>query len=550
MNSKTNAKRCLMIVLALLIGVGGQAKADFVFGTPTNLGPTVNSAVEEFGVSLSADGLSLYFSSRRPGGEGHNDIWVSTRATKEDDWAAPVNLGPPINSSAAEVNPCISADGLELYFNDHPTGPRPGSLGDGTIWVTRRATVSDAWGIPENLGPTINTSSAEAFPSLSADGLSLFFGSSWPNPGSASDWDLYVTRRATVDEAWSEPVNLGETVNSASTDAFSGISADNLTLFFGSMRPGGSGGVDLWITRRATISDPWTEPANLGPTVNSAGLDVTPNLSPDGLTLYFVSNRAGGSGGFDLWQVPISPVVDFNGDGKVDGGEVRIMASRWGENHPSCDIGPTPLGDGVIDVQDLIVLADYIGDVDDPTLVAHWAFDETEGSAALDNVANSNSTIVGLPTWRPAGGKVDGALQLNGMTFIMGGFVLNPSDGPFSVLAWVKGGVPGQGIVTQQGGMDWLMADPVEGRLATELSPALCSEALITDGNWHRIGVTWDGSDCLLYVDDVLEAQSAEDGLAGSAGGVVIGCRKTMTPGTFFTGLIDDVRIYNRAVKP
>jgi hypothetical protein len=77
----------------------------------------------------------------------------------------------------------------------------------------------------------------------------------------------------------------------------------------------------------------------------------------------------------------------------------------------------------------------------------------------------------------------------------------------------------------------------------------LFSEVVVTDGDWHRVGVTWDGSACLLYVDDVLQAESTEDELASSTGGIVIGCRKTMA-GTFFTGLIDDVRIYNRPVEP
>ena len=162
---------CSLIPASVFLFTGRDGKADYIFGTPTNLGSTVNSPAEEWGVSLSADGLSLYFSSKRSGGQGNNDIWVSTRATKEDDWANPVNLGPPVNSSAEEGNPCISPDGLELYFNDHPAGPRPGNLGDGDIWVARRATISDAWGIPENLGSTINTSSAEGWPSLSADGL-------------------------------------------------------------------------------------------------------------------------------------------------------------------------------------------------------------------------------------------------------------------------------------------------------------------------------------------------------------------------------------------
>ena len=239
---------------------------------------------------------------------------------------------------------------------------------------------------------------------------------------------------------------------------------------------------------------------------------------------------------------------DLNGDGIVDSADMCLMVDYWHTNEPFYDIAPPPYGDGIVDVQDLIVLAEYLFTY--PGTVALWKMDETDGSIAYDSVGLNDGTVIGVPAWRPAGGQVNGALELNGMTFIMAGSVLNPSDGPFGVLAWVKGGQPGQGIITQQGGVDWLMVGAVDGRLATELSPALCSEAVITDGNWHRIGITWDGSACLLYVDDILEAASAESGLPGSAGTVVIGCRKTMAPGTFFTGLIDDVRIYNRAVKP
>jgi hypothetical protein len=94
------------------------------------------------------------------------------------------------------------------------------------------------------------------------------------------------------------------------------------------------------------------------------------------------------------------------------------------------------------------------------------------------------------------------------------------------------------------------------GVLMTELKSAgrlaslLYSEAVITDGHWHRIGFTWDGSARGLYVDDVLVAEDTQTGLADCQGGLNIGCGKDMTPGTFFSGLIDDVRIYNRAVRP
>ena len=73
---------------------------------------------------------------------------------------------------------------------------------------------------------------------------------------------------------------------------------------------------------------------------------------------------------------------------------------------------------------------------------------------------------------------------------------------------------------------------------------------VLGSGNWHRIGFTWDGSHRRLYVDDVLVAEDTDVALAGCHGGLNIGCGKGAAPDSFFTGLIDDVRGYNRAVKP
>jgi hypothetical protein len=78
----------------------------------------------------------------------------------------------------------------------------------------------------------------------------------------------------------------------------------------------------------------------------------------------------------------------------------------------------------------------------------------------------------------------------------------------------------------------------------------LVSETTITDGKWHRIGFVWGGTQRHLYVDNVLVAEDTQKGLAASSGKLPIGCGKDMAAGTFWTGLIDDVRIYTRAVRP
>jgi len=99
---------------------------------------------------------------------------------------------------------------------------------------------------------------------------------------------------------------------------------------------------------------------NLGPTVNTSADDWNPYVSFDGSTPYFCSNRSGGYGGFDLWQASVNPIVDFNGAGMVDAADVCIIVVNWGTDESLCDIGPTPFGDGIVDVQDLIVIAGHL----------------------------------------------------------------------------------------------------------------------------------------------------------------------------------------------
>ncbi len=176
---------------AVVLG-GGSANADFVFGQPVNLGPVVNSSSWDIMFSTTADGLEMYIFSNRPGGYGSFDLYVATRESTDDDWGPPVNLGPTVNTPNFEGHGCISADGLELYFLSEN---RPGGFGNDDLWVTTRATKADKWGIPVNLGPTVNSSSQIPHgATISSDGLSLYFASN--RAGGSGSWDLWVTTRA------------------------------------------------------------------------------------------------------------------------------------------------------------------------------------------------------------------------------------------------------------------------------------------------------------------------------------------------------------------
>jgi acyl-CoA thioesterase-1 len=248
---------------------------------------------------------------------------------------------------------------------------------------------------------------------------------------------------------------------------------------------------------------------------------------------------------------------DLNEDGIVDAADMCIIIHHWGENYPLCDVGPAPFGDDIIDVQDMVVLSEYLFTY--PGAIAYWKLDETEGDIAHDSVTDCNGTLIGEPLWQPVGGIEAGALQFDGIDdYISTDFVLNPADGSFSAFAWIKGGAPGQVVLSQTDGANWLSSDPSEGKFMTELIPPttrsplppLVSETRITDGNWHHIGFVWDGSHRTLYVDDVVVAEDVQKNLAGSNNGLYIGADKNLGAGTFFSGLIDDIRIYNVALFP
>jgi len=193
----------------------------------------------------------------------------------------------------------------------------------------------------------------------------------------------------------------------------------------------------------------------------------------------------------------------------------------------------------------------------DFSLIAYWKLDETAGLVAHDSAGDKHGTLNGNPIWQPDGGKIDGALRFDGDgDYISAPFVRNPADGKLSVYAWIKGGTPGQVIISQTGGENWLLADPSAGNLMTELKGTgrnirtLTSQTIVTDNDWHRVGLVWDGSNRVLYVDDAEVAGDTQGNLAGSNGGLNIGAGKNLEPGSFWAGLIDDVRIHNRAVSP
>jgi hypothetical protein len=232
----------------------------------------------------SPDGLSLYMASNRPGGHGGLDIWVARRASTDDPFGAPENLGEPVNSPADDFCP-TPIRGRGLFFVSREA--LPGSCGLGDIYFTRLNPVH-GWSEPQRLacapaGP--NTALDEQGPSYVEEGGEawLYFSSSSGSvPG-----DIYVSRRL-ADETFGPGSPVAE-LNSAGNDIQPNVRKDGLEIVFSSNHAyaGAAGAQDIYVATRDRMSDPWSAPVNLGAAVNTAAAETRPSLSWDAQTLLF-----------------------------------------------------------------------------------------------------------------------------------------------------------------------------------------------------------------------------------------------------------------------
>jgi hypothetical protein len=170
-----------------------------------NLGSGVNTAADEGGPAFFEDdetgAVMLYFNSTRPGGIGDSDIYASTlNEINEHETFGPAVLVAELSSPFSDQAPAIRRDGLEIFLSSNRPGsipPPPGLPSQGfDLWVATRASTSDPWSAPVNLGPVVNSVFIDGGPALSFDGTELYFHSPF-RPGNVAGpmFDIWVTTR-------------------------------------------------------------------------------------------------------------------------------------------------------------------------------------------------------------------------------------------------------------------------------------------------------------------------------------------------------------------
>jgi len=288
--------KILLIVLSVLtisacFNDGGNTvntskSYDVTYASTSALGVNVNDpAAADSSPDISSNGLELFFHSNRAG-EGGFDLWVSTRASELDPWGAATNLGATVNSAFNDKGPDLSDDGLTMIFSSD----RPGT-GNLDLYKMTRPTIGGIWTAPAEVAGLINTTSNESGPSLTSNGLTLFFHSD--APGGQGNTDLYYSTRPSTADPWDSPVNLGATINSTGNDSAPEISSDGLSIYFHSTRTGGLGPENIWRIARTRASNPWGTPTVVPAPVDSVNNDTSPGLSDDWQTLYFSSSSSG-----------------------------------------------------------------------------------------------------------------------------------------------------------------------------------------------------------------------------------------------------------------
>jgi Tol biopolymer transport system component len=280
-----------LLTLTLCLHCGGLATAADKSSTPQVFAPGIISTGNEFALTFTSDGATVYF-TRRDQVKKMNHIYESH--LRNGVWQTPVVV-PFSSDEWSDLDPSLAPDGKRLFFIS--TRPKPESDAamaekkDMDIWYIDRGL--SGWGTPVWI-KAVSSPSKEGSPTVTRDGTLYFFSD---RDAKADQDSIYVSKL--VNGEYGAPVKLPATVNSGVYDASPFVAPNGKTLLFYSTRPGGSGGGDLYVS--FFKHGQWQQAINLGKAVNTTEWEYNPGVSPNGETLYFGRSR-------QFYEIPVKSV--------------------------------------------------------------------------------------------------------------------------------------------------------------------------------------------------------------------------------------------------
>jgi outer membrane protein OmpA-like peptidoglycan-associated protein/tetratricopeptide (TPR) repeat protein len=261
-----------------------------------NLGPQINTIDQEYSPFTNADETVLFFTSRRANTNGgkmdendlqyFEDIYFSEKVS--GSWSMPKNPSSPLNSKQHDAPVGLSPDGQTLLIYKGTNG--------GDIYECKLKGAS--WSTPKKLNKNINTPDHESSGSISFDGKTLYFVSD--KVGGYGGSDIYISTKTQKGD-WGVPINIGPTINTPYNEEGVFIHPDGRTLYFSSQGHNSMGGYDIF---KSTLeAGKWSEPINLGYPINTADNDVFFSISASGVHGYYSSIKADSYGGQDLYLI-------------------------------------------------------------------------------------------------------------------------------------------------------------------------------------------------------------------------------------------------------
>ena len=217
-------------------------------------------------------------------GDGTFQTCASASDIACSPFSAPTAVVEVASVGDNDEKPTLTSDMLEMYF----LSDRAGGLGNGDVWKSLRATTSDPWGTPA-LVTSVSSTSRETSPAISADGLTLCVSSD--RPGGQGGLDIWMSTRPTRSDDWSVPVPV--TVLNSSEDEIPRPPGDHLREMPLSRRATSNDPYQIFAAWRAGASSPWTSPVP-ETSIDTGNVDDDGDLMDDGVTLYLSSDRLNG----------------------------------------------------------------------------------------------------------------------------------------------------------------------------------------------------------------------------------------------------------------